>query len=224
MKAFIATLVFLNLMVFSVYHYYSDKLIKPNATQITVEYIDPTIMLISERQVLANVVITEAVAEPVHSVPPLEERCYLIEGLKKDTSVLLFSRLEESDIVYSSESYTEDEISNYWVYIPQLPSLSEARALHDKIRSLGVKDVYVIEAGRNKNKISLGLYRRLGPAEEIVTWFSSKNIDVKITKRYKKKTYFRVTIGPLDVNNDDVLSKLIASEFNSLKYQNNSCK
>ncbi|HRQ64427.1 MAG TPA: SPOR domain-containing protein [Xanthomonadaceae bacterium] len=53
----------------------------------------------------------------------------------------------------------------YWVYIPPLPTRSEALGVARELSARGIRDYYVVTAGDQENTVSLGLFRDPDNAE-----------------------------------------------------------
>jgi hypothetical protein len=53
----------------------------------------------------------------------------------------------------------------YWVYIPPLPTRTEALGVARELSARGIRDYYVVTAGDQENTVSLGLFRDPDNAE-----------------------------------------------------------
>jgi len=224
MKRFIAFLIFFNVMVASAYHFQLFDFPKGlNLTSTTEQtgLVEPSITLVSERVTPVEV----AIAPVLEEVEAVEVQvCYEIDPVAEDQVKTLLAELKDVDLPLSESLYQHNEITSHWVYIPALESLTEARSLHVKIRELGVEDVYVIEGGKNKNSISLGIYRDHEAALSRVKWFAKKGIDVDIVPRYKSYSFYRVDVGPITLKQSEIFVAILEEKFSLLKYQKKSCK
>ncbi len=67
--------------------------------------------------------------------------------------------LESGDIVVQERSETLRKQAGYWVYIPPLDSLQQAREALRQMEDNGVSDVLIISEGSKANAISTGVYK-----------------------------------------------------------------
>lgn len=225
MKRFIAFLAFFNVAVASIYHFqlfdFSNDLGNVD-TALSAPALETSIMLVSEHFMQPTAATS---ALPKLKEEPIEEKvCYLIDPVEEAVVVSLSTELASANLVFSDVLYQSNEVTSHWVHIPALESLAEAHALHAEILALGVEDIYVIEAGKNKNSISLGIYRDHAAAVSHAEWFAKKNIDVEIAPRYKSHTVYRVDVGPLFAQQGEILLSILEGKFSELKYQKKSCK
>lgn len=216
MKWIIASLVLANLVVFYLYHNGMVSNGVSLSPALPVIEPDSRLQLLEEGRPQLAVIPEEPVVEPLRS-------CYLLEGVDEEQAVSLASELEGLQLGFQQQTYQQQSVVNYWVHVPALPTLADARALHNKIRDFGIKDVYVIEAGKNRNSVSLGLYSDKAAADERVTWFNRKRVEAVVTERYKSTTMYRFELEVVEQQQLD-LEKMLAGQFNSLSYQKKSCK
>ncbi len=212
MKVFIAILIVLNGLVF---YLYQQGVVEVTKSDVSAAYVvdEPLLELASKHPDL-----------PV--APPAEEitYCYEVKGLV-ETSIFdqLIEQLTALELPFESDHQQVEEADSYWVYVPAQETLGKAREIEQALVDLGVKDLYVIEAGRNKNSISLGLYTQHAAALDRLAWFASKNITVLVAPRYKTHHIYSVNLGPLSSSQNEKISEIMDEQFSLLKYENNLC-
>jgi hypothetical protein len=64
----------------------------------------------------------------------------------------------------------------YWVYVPPLANKAAAETRAAVLRAAGVKDLFVVDSGRDRFAISLGNYRTEEAADAYVAELAAKNI------------------------------------------------
>ncbi len=212
MKVFIAILIVLNGLVF---YLYQQGVVEVAKSGVTADYVEdkPSLELASGHPDL-----------PV--VAPVEEitYCYEVKGL---VEAPMFDQLVEQltalELPFESDHQQIKEADSYWVYVPAQETLGKAREIEQALVDLGVKDLYVIEAGRNKNTISLGLYTQHAAALDRLAWFESRDIAVLVAPRYKTHHIYSVNLGPLSSAQNEKISEIMDEQFSLLKYENNPC-
>ncbi len=224
MKRVLVLLLLLNAVAFALYHF---QLIPPLQTKIVQQPLfseGPSLVLLDERELATESAVKEVelVSVPVEKKAE-PEQCIVIDHLVEENSSEIFQLLDQLDVEYSKESRVFEALVNHWVYVPAQATLSDARAMHDKIRKMGVKDVYVIEAGRNKNIVSLGLYSDYAAAESRVKWFASKGIEVKLAPRNKRIPGYYVVIGPVGDEEAESLAKKLPQQNSDFIFQKKLC-
>ncbi len=216
MKFFIVVLIALNALVFYLYQQGVIGVAEENEREAIVASIDqPLLLLASER-------IDPEPPEPTPLVESISH-CYAVAELDKLLFDRLVLRMNEAELPIQSESQKRDEIESYWVYVPAQSTLRETRALYEEMLGMGVNDLYVIEAGKNSNTISLGLYSQHASALERVEWFAVRNIEVLIEPRQKNRDVYQVDIGPLSEQQNETMLGIMNGQFSSLEYENSSC-
>ena len=220
MKLIIATLILLNAVVFYLYH---------NGLLVTLqgggqEQMLPVVKPEAQLRLLDDLRQPALDRDEESAAVVASASCYTLEALTEDEQARLSEALQQQQIDVQSQAYKIDEISNYWVYVPALATRAEARALHRRIRDLGVKDVYVIEAGRNKNSVSLGLYGEKAAADERVIWFNSKDVAAVLAARHKTTNAYRLEIASPAPTQDENIEHIINERLGLKEYQKKSCK
>lgn len=64
----------------------------------------------------------------------------------------------------------------YWVYVPPLANKAAAETRAAVLRAAGVKDLFVVDSGRDRFAISLGNYRTEEAADAYVAELAARNI------------------------------------------------
>jgi len=67
----------------------------------------------------------------------------------------------------------------YWVYVPPLANKAAAETRAAVLRAAGVKDLFVVDSGRDRFAISLGNYRTEEAADAYVAELAAKNLVVR---------------------------------------------
>lgn len=75
------------------------------------------------------------------------------------------SRLSSAGLETTQRIEQAEVWVGHWVYLPQFDSRSEAAAAVEKLRKVGVKDIYIEPSGELANTVSLGLFSDLERAE-----------------------------------------------------------
>ena len=214
MKFFIVVLIVLNALAF--YLYQQGVIGVAEEGETVVASVDQPLLQLASERVGPELPVSEP---PVEFVP----YCYAVAELDEPLFDQLVLRMNEMEIPIQSEPQKRGEIENYWVYVPAQETLRETRALYEEMVGMGVKDLYVIEVGKNRNTISLGLYSQHASALERLEWFSARDIEVLIEPRYKSWDIYRVDIGPLSEQKNEIMLEIMSGEFSSLEYENSSC-
>lgn len=66
--------------------------------------------------------------------------------------------LKAHGIAVTVATRTEPVQSGYWVYFPPFPTYDAAKAMEAKLRRRGVKDIFIVGDGEQRNAISLGVF------------------------------------------------------------------
>lgn len=74
---------------------------------------------------------------------------------------------------------TTTQEAGYWVYLPAMPTRTEALAKGRELAAAKVKDYYVVTAGDHENTVSLGLYREKFNAENRIAQLTRKGFNVQ---------------------------------------------
>lgn len=214
MKFFIVVLIVLNALAF--YLYQQGVIGVTEDSEAAVVFVDQPLLQLASERIAPELPVSEPLVEFV-------PYCYTVAELDKPLFDQLVVRMNEAELPIQSESQKRDEIESYWVYVPAQDTLRETRALYEEMVGMGVKDLYVIEAGKNRNTISLGLYSQHASALERLEWFTARDIDVLIEPRYKNRDVYHVDIGPLSEQQNGIMLEIMSGQFSALEYENSSC-
>lgn len=69
-----------------------------------------------------------------------------------------------------------DSSTAYWVYVPPLPNKAAAETRAAVLRAAGVKDLFVVDNGRDRFAISLGNFRTEEAANAYLAELAAKNV------------------------------------------------
>lgn len=77
-----------------------------------------------------------------------------------------------------------DSTTGYWVYLPPLANKAAAETRAAVLRAAGVKDLFVVDNGRDRFAISLGNFRTEEAANAYVAELAAKNVtNARVTAR-----------------------------------------
>lgn len=111
-----------------------------------------------------------------------EALCFLIGPLASMAKAETFAqRLEESDMTLERRWREISIGSDYWVYLPQLPSV---RATTRTLQELKARDIdgFIFSEGEMKGAIALAVFTDLGAAEAKKETFISMGYDARLQK------------------------------------------
>jgi hypothetical protein len=108
----------------------------------------------------------------------------------------LFSRVHARE----TKSIVDD---GYWVFLPSLPSRSEAELAVEKLKAAGVSDYYLVREGESLNAVSLGIYDRREPAEARRRQVRGlvPGLDIVIELKTRIQSKYWLDAGPVDALN-----------------------
>jgi hypothetical protein len=88
------------------------------------------------------------------------DRCYTLGPFRELDNLREFTRAIKSYVIAASfRSREEQEQSMFWVYLEPASSLKAARGLGKRLKSMKIKDYYVINSGPQEKGISLGHFK-----------------------------------------------------------------
>ncbi len=87
---------------------------------------------------------------------------------------------------------------SYWVLIPPLPTRKEARAVVEKLKAAGVKDLWLVPKGEMRNAISLGLYSRKDAAYSHAENLRKKGFEVEVKPKQEEVPRYWLEFAGLD--------------------------
>jgi len=231
MRLFVLLLVLVNLAIFAGYNYLFKPQQQTQRTELPVTAsADSSIILIAERnnerfpiQPVQSQLPTEQIAS-VESQPS-DAPCFEIFPISSEADLRqLQTLLKPYQIVVKSEKRSYEAIANHWVYIPSLPSTEQGKILLRQLRAAGITDVYMIEAGPNKNAISLGLFRKRSAAETRVARLAKNGFEVELLPRMKTVDAYALTTGPMAVASAEQYLQQVTAMMPEVKYQTVACQ
>lgn len=208
MRTFFFILVIINLAVFAWYGVWLERSIANPADSKT-----------------SGLTVKSPAVAQKRDTPPSSGSCYDIGPLSGDAihdEILSFLKSQAISPVTRSED--AEEISNYWVFVPPLPSASQAKILLSELRGAGVQDSYVLEAGANKNAVSLGLFRDVGAAQARVDQLSEMGFNVQMQPRKSNAQIVHLRLSQEDGAVFARISDEFALKYPESKYQLVSCE
>lgn len=87
---------------------------------------------------------------------------------------------------------------SYWVLIPPLATRKEARAVVEKLKAAGVKDLWLVPKGDMRNAISLGLYSRKDAAYSHAENLRGKGFEVEVKPKQEEVSRYWLKFSGLD--------------------------
>jgi hypothetical protein len=164
----------------------------------------PRLVLLSEREatgqpaaVTADAPATAELAsapEPLSELP--EHRCHTLGPFS--TQAELRRVMDVLTPVAERIQYREGrQIANrgFWVFIPPLPTRSEALALARQLSARGIRDYYVVTAGDQENTVSLGLFRDPENAERRRAEVAALGFDPQLRARSEEQAVWWVDMA-----------------------------
>lgn len=136
--------------------------------------------------------------------------CYTL-GPFRDKKMLneLQASLKEYVEDMAVRKRVEAQKHRYWVYVPQLPSRKQARAMAKQLRAKNINDFYIVSSGGSKNSISLGHFKQASHA--------SRRMNRMLALGFKAQT--RIIYRDLDIYWLDYQVKQdVSAEFTPDKY------
>jgi len=104
-------------------------------------------------------------------------------------------------------------ISDYWVVYPAEDSWQKSKSNVEKIKSKGIKDLWLVPNGEDKGVVSLGLFQNQGPALLRAKNLKEMGLDVKVITRQTEKPVYRILFEVLAVKK--VVESLINYKFDT---------
>ena len=119
--------------------------------------------------------------------------CYTL-GPFKDEGIMQQVRESMAETIkgVSVRTLEESEKHRYWVYIPPLPSRTQAKSVARKLKQANLKDFYVVLGGDTKNSISLGHFKEPAYANRRARKVSKLGFEASVDVIYKKYNVYWV--------------------------------
>lgn len=111
----------------------------------------------------------------------------------------------------------------YWVYLPPMASKADARRVVSDLNRKGLKDVAIVNSGKFKNAISLGLFGSKENARERVALLQKYAYSPKINESTVSKTLFWISFKSETELSQSRQERLLR-DFGSAKISKTTCK
>ena len=143
--------------------------------------------------------------EPVDALAakPAQPVCYRVGPFSSanaaETGVRWLSRFApaDSDAAVMTASAIPEEVrerSAVWIFLPPFDSRADANEKMREMREKGVKDMYVVNEGDNKNAVSLGVYGHIPSLERRIATLREFGYDPQTIERYRTATVYWLDI------------------------------
>jgi len=91
----------------------------------------------------------------------------------------------------------------------KMPSRAAAKALYERMRAAGFRDLYIVTHGKYEDQVALGLYKHERPARERIAEIATKGFQAELRPWLERKTqYFLAVRGVPTARNEALLSAL----------------
>ncbi len=126
--------------------------------------------------------------EPKAAARGLAQTCLVMGPFKADQAVedlLIWLKGNGGEV---TSRWSEQETPNrYWVYLPPLPTVGEARVVLRRLKDDGLDDYVRVMRGPMRNAISLGIFSRRDSADRRLVELRAKGYDPQLDLRYKSE-------------------------------------
>ena len=190
-----------------------------------------TVQLIGETAVQAELNKTRtAVGAPALKVSSgdtlIEENlsCFTL-GPFKDEKVVsqIKSQLAEHFKQLTIRKIEESERHRYWIFIPPLPSRSDAIATSKLLAKQKIKDYYIVRSGNNNNSISLGHFKEKSHADRRVKQLTRLGFNPQMEVIYRSYNLYWLDYEMAD-NNQQHQALIDAIEVDGVSSIDRSCE
>jgi hypothetical protein len=158
------------------------------------------------------------------SLAPEPAVCLMIGPFKEDvTGKQVVTRLAALDIHPTMEELSTPGKPNYWVHIPPQPSRKVAIKLLRELQSKNI-DSFLITKGELENGISLGIFTKLGSAEQVSSKRSGQGYDAEIFTMANSRTELWAVFDDQQTSKfSDALWEIISEGNSGLQRRKNYC-
>lgn len=189
-----------------------------------------SLQLISEVAVDDSIVKNKKPLEnqsPEDSLPPEPPEpavCLMIGPFKEEVSgKQVLTRLAALDIHPTMEALSTPGKPGYWVHIPPQSSRKVAIKLLRELQSKNI-DSFLITKGELENGISLGIFTKLGSAEQVSSKRGGQGYDVKIFTMANSRTQLWAVFDDQQTAKfSDALWEIIREGNTGLQRRKNFC-
>jgi len=153
--------------------------------------IAPSVAMLNSPPTIQNNTEQEKIEKPPTRAVFLELSCYSIGPFLNEKAVKsASSRLTELDVASEYKSEVRREVNGFWVFIPPLPSRSEARKVIEILKERGIKDFLIISNGKRRNAISLGFFGTHDGAEQHQTRMKALGLNPILEQSFREVSGF----------------------------------
>ncbi len=118
----------------------------------------------------------------------MAQTCYAMGPFGADQSVDdLLDWLEGHGAEGTSRWSEQQTPSRYWVYLPPLDTVEQARAVLRRLKDDGLQDYVRVMRGPMRNAVSLGLFKQRDSADRRLVQLRAKGYEPKLDIRYKSE-------------------------------------
>lgn len=128
--------------------------------------------------------------------PPVAECQILTPTLRPRDARRLAASWRRQGFDVAVELVTERQRLGYWVYLPPVPSLDEARQTMDRLRRAGIEDYALVGGGGATNIVSLGLFDRRSYAERRLQQMRGLGFAARMGERDRQVSAARLSLRP----------------------------
>ncbi|MEW5757379.1 MAG: SPOR domain-containing protein [Pseudomonadota bacterium] len=196
MKVFVMLLVLINLGIFSWYTLSQEGESSP-APAVEAAQQRPASETAEPSPAAAPMPQAELTPVPTAPAPSPEveaSMCYEIGPLEEAPFMTVVAWLDEQVIAFEMTERVVETVANYWVYLDPPKTAKAAQDITKQLKSKGIKDVHVIEAGADKNAVSLGLFKDEGTAKARVKEIKKLGYTVQLKPRTESHTQYLVSL------------------------------
>jgi hypothetical protein len=127
--------------------------------------------------------------------------CLSIGDYEKDKAVIVSDSLvglSEYLFIMPNDTVVKER---YWLFSPAEKKWEDSVNNATSIRSKGISDIWLIPKGKDKGKVSLGLYSRQSKAEQKLEELTAMQINVELSNLTEKRYSIRLEniIEPKDI-------------------------
>lgn len=136
----------------------------------------PESLKIVTQEELAALPKNQAAAEPVAPVMLEQAGCYEWGSFSSNNIARARGVLEKFGQAISVRVAAPQEATRYWVYIPPRKNPQEAQARIDELRAAGISDTFLVQEGRWRHAISLGVFKEEASAQRLAEELRSRGV------------------------------------------------
>ena len=196
MKWFLFILIFINLAFFA-YHQFAGP--QERISTPTLGPGEGGITLLAElnKENVELVVVAKPSPDPVTTTPvqtALKESCFEVEGFTtSEKAQAALGALINAGFTGHLASTEREELRGYWVMTDKFPTRKEALKVLREMHKLSI-DSFIVRSGKNKNAISVGLFKRKRHANTRMQGVIKQGFNVSLKENIRKITDSRLII------------------------------